>query len=103
MFRDGPVSLYFNFLPQVPANAQVILEIDGDRKFWTQNRRGFQELGWQAQQSQEAKLIVVYGSTSVPVATGTGPWSVFRLFQQARWVPGNIVSQSNGQFQAEET
>jgi type VI secretion system protein ImpL len=92
MFREGPLSLYFNFQPQVPANAQVILQVGGDRKVFTQSLRGSQGLVWQADQNQEARLIVTFGNTPVQVAVGDGPWSLFRLFQNARWLPGSAYT-----------
>jgi type VI protein secretion system component VasK len=86
IFRDGALSLIFDFQPEIPAGASdVTLQVDGDRATYTPTSRASRDFVFEPERSQEAKLTVTINREVVTVATGEGPWSVFRLFQAAQW------------------
>ena len=86
MFRDGALSLIFDFQPEIPAGASdVTLQVDGDRAVYSPTSRASRDFVFEPERSQEAKLTVTINREVVTVAAGEGPWSVFRLFQNAQW------------------
>jgi type VI protein secretion system component VasK len=86
IFRDGALSIIFDFQPEIPAGAtDVVLQVDGDRAVYTPVSRASRDFVFEPERSQSAKLTVTLNREVVTVASGEGPWSVFRLFQTAQW------------------
>lgn len=82
----GGPSLVFVFQPEIPAGAsEVVLQVDGDEASFTPTSRASRTFTWEAERSQEARLIAVFGGDRVTVASGQGPWAVFHLFYKGSW------------------
>jgi type VI secretion system protein ImpL len=85
-FRGAVLTLAFDFQPSIPAGAsEVQLQVDGDRATFTPTSRASRAFIWEAERAREARLVVTYGGEAVTVASGTGPWAVFRLFHAGAW------------------
>jgi type VI protein secretion system component VasK len=82
----GGPELAFDFQPEIPAGAsEVIFELDGREVSWSPASAASRQFLWSAERSTGARLIVVMDGQRVTVATGDGPWSVFRLFRSGAW------------------
>jgi type VI secretion system protein ImpL len=80
----GGASLVFDFQPDIPAGAsEVILQVDSDVQSYSPTMRASRSFDWQADRSRDARLIVVSDGQPITVASGEGPWAVFRLFNAA--------------------
>ncbi|HSJ10166.1 MAG TPA: type VI secretion protein IcmF/TssM N-terminal domain-containing protein [Longimicrobiales bacterium] len=86
LYRSGTLSVAFHFQPEVPAGAsEVLLQVDGSEAVYSPTSRASRMFEWEAERAGEARLIAVFGDERVTVASGQGPWAVFRLFHAARW------------------
>jgi type VI protein secretion system component VasK len=76
----------FDFQPAIPAGAsEVVLQVDGDQTSFTPTARASRTFAWEADRARAASLVVNFAGERVTVASGAGPWAVFRLFYAGEW------------------
>src|SRR5690606_10297480 len=86
---EGP-RVGFAFRPQLSdALPEVRVDIDGDSHLFTRTRPAGATFTWRGSPAGNARIVgVVNGQEVVLAAAPEGPWSAFRLMQQAEWVQG---------------
>jgi type VI secretion system protein ImpL len=79
-------SLKYTLRPVGPLNEfSVTLDFDGTRVEFTESSKRQREFTWPAASGETpgAKVRITFGRTPVPIASGTGPWGLFRVFRDA--------------------
>jgi type VI secretion system protein ImpL len=94
----GAARIAFNFSPiEFPEGAtEVTLEQDRSTYSFPRNAPTSRNIEWRPETGTALRLIVQVGSEQVVVASGTGPWAVFRVFQGTSWSDAG-----GGQYQVE--
>jgi type VI secretion system protein ImpL len=86
VFRGTDMMVVFDFQPAIPAGAsEVVLQVDGDQTSFTPTARASRTFAWEADRARAASLVVNFAGERVTVASGAGPWAVFRLFYAGEW------------------
>ena len=85
-YRGNSLALAFDFQPEIPAGAsEVMLQVDGDQASFTPTNRASHTFLWEAERSREARLVVLFGTERITVASGEGSWAPFRVFYAGEW------------------
>lgn len=85
---EGP-RVGFAFRPQLSdALPEVRVEIDGESQVFTRTRPAALTFTWRGAGGAARILANVGGQEVVLASAPEGPWSAFRLMQQAEWVQG---------------
>jgi type VI secretion system protein ImpL len=82
----GP-QIAFTLRPQIPSGFTAItVNVDGQPKRFTPTDLASPTFVWEGQRAQYARITGEVDGVEQPLLDFTdSPWSIFRLFQQARW------------------
>lgn len=82
----GP-QIAFTLRPQIPTGFSAItVNVDGQPKRFTPTDLASPTFVWEGQRAQYARITGTVDGVDQPLLDFNGsPWSIFRLFQQARW------------------
>lgn len=95
---SGAARIAFNFSPiEFPEGAtEVTLEQDRSTHSFPRNAPTSRNIEWRPETGTALRLVVRVGGEQVVVASGNGPWAVFRIFEGTSWSDAG-----GGQYQVE--
>lgn len=88
--ESSPPGLTFTMRPILSeAVPSLTVTIDGRPARFTRTSAASKRIAWTAPEGQEATLSAQLGGRDQRILTYQGTWAIFKLFNQAEWLPGD--------------